>query len=51
VLAGSIVALSLLFIAWAIGLGNVYADVPAVAGVSGVALAYPVGDIIHATVL
>ena len=51
VLAGSIVALSLLFIAWNFGLAKVYetsnSSLPALA----IGLAYPVGDIITATVL
>ena len=51
VLAGSMVALSLLFIAWAYGLGNVYASSPASPEAQLIGLAYPVGDIITATVL
>lgn len=51
VLAGSIVALSLLFVGWASGLRDVYSS--SSASLSGllVALAYPVGDIIAITVL
>jgi two-component system, sensor histidine kinase and response regulator len=51
VLAGSIVALSLLFVAWANGLGNVYATSPATLDAQLIGLAYPIGDIITATVL
>ena len=51
VLAGSIVALSLLFVGWASGLGNVYASSSASLSGLAVALAYPVGDIIVITVL
>ena len=51
VLAGSIVALSLLFVGWASGLGNVYASSSASISGLAVALAYPVGDIIVITVL
>jgi two-component system, sensor histidine kinase and response regulator len=51
VLAGSIVALSLLFVAWNFGLGQVYQQ--STSGVSAlmIGLAYPVGDIVTATVL
>ena len=51
VLAGSIVALSLLFVAWLLFLGSFYktSDQPLAAQVIG--LAYPIGDIVTATVL
>ena len=51
VLAGSIVALSLLFVAWAAGLSNVYATSTQSLATQVIALAYPVGDIIIATAL
>ena len=51
VLAGSIVALSLLFIAWALGLGNVYTSSGSSSGALLLSLAYPLGDIVLATVL
>jgi len=51
VLAGSIVALSLLFVAWAAGLSNVYATSTQSLATQVIALAYPVGDIIIATTL
>ena len=50
-LAGAIVALSLLFVAWALGLGMVYQTSPASPAAQLIGLAYPVGDIITATVL
>ena len=50
-LAGSIVALSLLFIAWAFGLGKVYESSSATPAAQVIGLAYPVGDIVIATVL
>jgi two-component system sensor histidine kinase/response regulator len=50
-LAGAIVALSLLFVAWASGLGKVYETSPASPAAQFIGLAYPVGDIITATVL
>lgn len=50
-LAGAIVALSLLFMAWAFGLGKVYATSPASPTAQLIGLAYPVGDIIIITVL
>ncbi len=50
-LAGAIVALSLLFVAWALGLGNVYETSPASPAAKLIGLAYPVGDIITITVL
>src|SRR4029077_11981515 len=51
VLAGAIVAMSLLFVAWALGLGMVYATSSASATAQLIGLAYPVGDIITITVL
>ena len=51
VLAGSIVALSLLFIAWALGLGNVYTTSLSSPESLLISLAYPVGDIVLLTVL
>ncbi len=51
VLAGAIVALSLLFVAWAFGLSTVYQSSPATPAAQLIGLAYPVGDIITATVL
>ena len=51
VLAGSIVALSLLFIAWVFGLGKVYEASASSPEALLIALAYPLGDIITATVL
>ena len=50
-LAGTIVALSLLFIAWAFGLSKVYETSPATSAAQFIGLAYPIGDIIIATVL
>jgi len=50
-LAGAIIALSLLFVAWASGLGKVYEMSPASPAAQLIGLAYPVGDIITATVL
>jgi two-component system sensor histidine kinase/response regulator len=50
-LAGAIVALSLLFVAWALGLGKVYEMSSASAPARLIGLAYPVGDIITITVL
>ncbi|HEY1455276.1 MAG TPA: PAS domain-containing sensor histidine kinase [Candidatus Dormibacteraeota bacterium] len=50
-LAGAIVALSLLFVAWALGLGMVYATSSASPAAQLIGLAYPVGDIITITVL
>ncbi len=50
-LAGAIVALSLLFVAWALGLGKVYATSPATPEAQLIGLAYPVGDIVTITVL
>ena len=51
VLSGAIVAMSLLFIAWESGLGKIYATSPASPAAQAIGLAYPVGDIITATVL
>ena len=51
ILAGAIVALSLLFVAWGFGLGKVYESSPATPAAQLIGLAYPVGDIITATVL
>ena len=51
VLAGAIVAMSLLFVAWALGLGKVYETSSQSALAQLIGLAYPVGDIITATVL
>lgn len=50
-LAGAIVAMSLLFIAWAMGLGQVYANSPASPAAKLIGLAYPIGDIVTMTVL
>ena len=50
-LAGTIIALSLLFVAWALGLGKVYDMSTASPPVRLIGLAYPVGDIITITVL
>jgi PAS domain S-box-containing protein len=50
-LAGAIVAMSLLFVAWALGLGMVYATSSASPAAQLIGLAYPVGDIITITVL
>ena len=51
VLAGAIVALSLLFVGWALGLGLVYSTSSVSPIGQLVGLAYPVGDIITITVL
>jgi two-component system, sensor histidine kinase and response regulator len=51
VLAGSIVALSLLFVAWNLGLGKVYDQSSSSVSAVVIGLAYPVGDIVTATVL
>src|SRR5215831_17245140 len=51
VLAGSIVALSLLFMAWTVGLAQVYATSGSTLGAQLIGLAYPLGDIVTATVL
>ena len=51
VLAGSIAALSLLLIAWAAGLGAVYATSEQSVDAQFIGLAYPVSDIVIMTVL
>jgi PAS domain S-box-containing protein len=51
VLSGAVVALSLLFIAWEFGLAKVYETSPATPAAQAIGLAYPIGDIITATVL
>ena len=51
VLAGAIVAMSLLFVAWSVGLGKVYETSSQSPTAQLIGLAYPVGDIITATVL
>jgi methyl-accepting chemotaxis protein len=51
VLAGAIVALSLLFVGWALGLGLVYSSSSSSPSAQLIGLAYPVGDIITITVL
>jgi two-component system, sensor histidine kinase and response regulator len=50
-LAGAIVALSLLFVAWAAGLNQVYATSAATPAALLIGLAYPIGDIMTITVL
>ena len=50
-LAGAIIALSLLFVAWALGLGKVYDMSTASPPARLIGLAYPVGDIVTITVL
>jgi PAS domain S-box-containing protein len=50
-LAGAIIALSLLFVAWALGLGKVYDMSTASPPARLIGLAYPVGDLITITVL
>jgi PAS domain S-box-containing protein len=50
-LAGAIVALSLVFVAWALGLNKVYESSPATPAAQAIGVAYPVGDIITITVL
>jgi PAS domain S-box-containing protein len=50
-LAGAIIALSLLFVAWDLGLGKVYSSSPDSSSAQLLGLAYPVGDIITITVL
>ncbi len=50
-LAGAIIALSLLFVAWALGLGRVYDTSTASPPARLIGLAYPVADIITITVL
>ena len=51
VLAGTIVALSLLFVAWALGLRTVYDQSQQPVPATLIGLAYPVGDIVTITVL
>ncbi|TMD37791.1 MAG: PAS domain S-box protein [Chloroflexi bacterium] len=51
VLAGAIVALSLLFVAWALGLRSVYDQSQQPVPATMIGLAYPVGDIVIITVL
>jgi len=51
VLAGAIIALSLLFVGWASGLGKVYTSSSASPTSQLIGLAYPLGDIITITVL
>ncbi|HEV2139637.1 MAG TPA: PAS domain-containing sensor histidine kinase, partial [Candidatus Dormibacteraeota bacterium] len=51
VLDGSIVALSLLFVSWALGLGEIYRQSPAGLVEQAIGLAYPIGDIVILTVL
>jgi len=50
-LAGAIIGLSLLFVAWALGLGQVYATSGSTPAAQLIGLAYPVGDVITITVL
>jgi PAS domain S-box-containing protein len=50
-LAGAIVALSLLFIAWASGLAAVYQTSGATPAAQLIGVAYPIGDIITGTIL
>ncbi len=50
-LAGAIIALSLLFVAWVLGLGKVYDTSTASPAGRLIGLAYPVGDIVTITVL
>jgi two-component system sensor histidine kinase/response regulator len=50
-LAGAIVALSLLFVAWALGLGKVYDTSSTSPPAQLIGLAYPLGDILTITVL
>src|SRR5216684_3240697 len=51
VLSGAIVALSLLFVAWALGLRTVYEQSQQPIPATLIGLAYPVGDIVIITVL
>ncbi len=50
-LAGALVALSLLFVSWALGLSKVYDTSAASPAAQLIGLAYPVGDILMITVL
>jgi PAS domain S-box-containing protein len=51
VLDGAMVALSLLFVSWALGLGQIYHQSQASMAAQFIGLAYPVGDIVILTVL
>jgi two-component system sensor histidine kinase/response regulator len=51
VLAGAIVALSLVFISWALGLRSVYEQSQQSQQATMIGLAYPIGDIVTITVL
>ena len=51
ILAGAIVALSLLFVGWALGLGQVYETSAATPVAQLIGLAYPIADITTITVL
>ena len=51
VLSGAIVALSLLFVGWALGLGQVYATSATTPAGQLIGLAYPIGDIVTITVV
>jgi len=51
VLSGAIVALSLLFVAWALGLRSVYDQSQQPVPATLIGLAYPIGDIVIITVL
>jgi len=51
VLDGALVALSLLFVSWALGLGQIYHQSQATMAAQYIGLAYPVGDIVIGTVL
>ena len=51
VLSGAIVALSLLFVAWALGLRSVYEQSQQPVPATLIGLAYPIGDIVIITVL
>ncbi|HTE87225.1 MAG TPA: PAS domain-containing protein, partial [Dehalococcoidia bacterium] len=51
VLSGAIVALSLLFVAWALGLRTVYEQSQQPVPATLIGLAYPIGDIVVITVL
>jgi two-component system, sensor histidine kinase and response regulator len=51
VLDGAMVALSLLFVSWALGLGQIYHQSQASLAAQLIGLAYPVGDILIGTVL
>ncbi len=51
VLAGALIALSLLFVAWALGLRAVYEQSQQPVPATMIGLAYPIGDIVTITVL